>query len=221
MGRWPLLLALTIACLLYSKYNAVLVIGFTVLANIKLLKRWSLWFIVLLATALFIPHLLWQANHGYPSINYHLFERSADTYSFSNTFSYLPGQLLMAGPLIGWFLFYKAFTIRVKDAFIRCLLVNCIGTLIFFFISSDKGEVQPQWTFILFAPLVMLALICFKQKGGWPKWLLPLALVNLSIILVVRVIIIMGFGFARTYGHLKSYYGFKEWEPNGKTKGRR
>jgi hypothetical protein len=206
-----LLLALTIACLLYSKYNAVLVIGFTVLANIKLLKRWSFWFIVLLTTALFIPHLLWQANHGYPSINYHLFERSADTYSFSNTFSYLPGQLLMAGPLIGWFLFYKAFTIRVKDAFIRCLLVNCIGTLVFFFISSAKGEVQPQWTFILFAPLVMLALICFKQKGGWPKWLLPLALVNLSIILVVRVIIIMGFGFARTYGHLKSYYGFKEW----------
>jgi hypothetical protein len=35
--------------------------------------------------------------------------------------------------------------------------------------------------------------------------------VNLSIILIVRIIIIMGFGFARTYGHLKSYYGFKEW----------
>jgi hypothetical protein len=211
--KWglALLLALTVACLLYSKYNAVLVIGFTVLANIKLVKRWSFWFIVLLATALYLPHLFWQAQHGYPSINYHLFERSADTYSFSNTFSYLPGQLLMAGPLIGWFLFYKAFTTRVKDAFIRCLMVNCAGTLIFFFISSIKGEVQPQWTFILFAPLVMLVLIHFKQQAGRPKWLLPLAVTNLSIILIVRIIIIMGFGFAKTYGHLKSYYGFKEW----------
>ena len=57
----------------------------------------------------------------------------------------------------------------------------------------------------------MLVLICFKQKGGRPKWLLPLALVNVSLILAVRIIIIAGFGFAKTYGHLKSYYGFKEW----------
>ncbi|WP_428328763.1 ArnT family glycosyltransferase [Mucilaginibacter sp.] len=211
--RWGLavLLGITVACLLYSKYNGILVIGFTLLANLKLLKRVSFWGIVVLAVALYVPHILWQANHGYPSINYHLFERSADTYSFSNTFSYIPGQLLMAGPLVGWFLFCKAFTIKIKDAFIRCLLVNCVGTFIFFLISSVKGEVQPQWTFILFAPLVMLATIKLKQLGGWPKWFLPLAVVNVSIILVVRIIIIAGFGFAKTYGHLKSYYGFKDW----------
>ncbi len=206
-----LILALIIACLLYSKYNAVLVIGFTVLSNIKLLQRWSFWLILFLAAVLYMPHILWQINHGYPSVNYHLFERSGDSYNIVNTFSYLPGQLLMAGPLIGWFLFYSAFTTRIKDAFIRCLMVNCVGTLVFFFISSIKDEVQPHWTFVLFAPLVMLVLICFKQKGGRPKWLLPLAIVNVSIILVVRIIIIFGFGFARTYGHLKSYYGFKEW----------
>ena len=211
--KWKLavLLGITVACLLYSKYNGILVVGFTLLANLKLLKRPSFWFIVVLAVALYVPHIIWQVQHGYPSINYHLFERSSDKYDFTNTFSYLPGQLLMAGPLIGWFVFYKAFTTKVKDVFIRCLMVNCVGTLLFFFISSAKGEVQPQWTFILFAPLVMLALIHFKQKGGWPKWLLPLSVVNVSIIIVVRIIIIMGFGFARTYGHLKSYYGFKEW----------
>jgi hypothetical protein len=211
--KWTLaiILGIIVACLLYSKYNGVLVVGFTLLANIKLLKRGSFWLIAVLAVLIYIPHILWQVNYGYPSINYHLFERSARVYDFTDTFSYLPGQLLMAGPLIGWFLFYKAFTVRIKDAFIRCLMVNCVGTLIFFFISSSRGEVQPQWTFTLFAPLVMLALICFKQRGGWPKWLFPLAIINFSIILVVRVIIIGGFGFARTYGHLKSYYGFKEW----------
>jgi hypothetical protein len=211
--KWGLavLLAITVACLLYSKYNGILVVGFTLLANLKLLKRGTFWGIVVIAVALYVPHIIWQANHGYPSINYHLYERSADKYSFLNTFSYLPGQLLMAGPLIGWFLFYKAYTIKIKDAFIRCLLVNCLGTLLFFFISSVKGEVQPQWTFILFAPLVMLVLIRFKQQGGWPKWLLPLAVINVSIIIIVRVIVISGIGFAKTYGHLKSYYGFKDW----------
>jgi hypothetical protein len=211
--KWwlALILGIVVACLLYSKYNGVLLIGFTVIANLKLLKRWSFWMIAILAVALYMPHILWQVNHEYPSINYHLFERSAHKYDFTNTFSYLPGQLLMAGPLIGWFLFYKAFTTRIKDAFIRCLMVNCIGTLLFFWVSSFKGEVQPQWTFILFAPLVMLTLIHFKQQGGRPKWFVKLAIINLTIILVVRIIIIGGFGFARTYGHLKSYYGFKEW----------
>jgi len=206
-----ILLGIVVACLFYSKYNAVLVMVFTLAANIKLVKRPSFWLIVILAIVLYIPHILWQINHGYPSVNYHLFERSARIYDFTNTFSYLPAQLLMAGPLIGWFLFYKAFTVKVKDAFIRCLLVNCAGTLIFFFFSSIKGEVQPQWTFILFAPLVMLVLIGLKQSGGRPKWFVPVAVVNLSVILVVRVIVIVGFGFAKTYGHLKSYYGFKEW----------
>ncbi|MDP9048880.1 MAG: hypothetical protein M3N14_12145, partial [Bacteroidota bacterium] len=71
--------------------------------------------------------------------------------------------------------------------------------------------VQPQWTFVLFAPLVMLALVHFKQTGGAPRWLFKLGVVNLALILSVRIIIIFGFGFARTYGHLKSYYGFKDW----------
>ncbi len=211
--EWGLavLLGIVVACLLYSKYNAVLVIGFTVLSNIKLLRRGSFWLIAVLAFVLFIPHILWQVSHDYPTINYHLFERSARTYNFADTFSYLPGQLLMAGPLIGWFIFYKAFTTRIKDAFIRCLLVNCVGTLLFFLISSFKGTVQPQWTFVLFAPLVMLALIHFKRPGGVPRWLFRLGVVNLALILIVRLIIIFGFGFAKTYGHLKSYYGFKDW----------
>lgn len=211
--RWILaiILGIIVACLLYSKYNAVLLIGFTILSNIKLLRRGSFWLIALLAAALYLPHILWQIDHGYPSVNYHLYERSARIYNFTDTFSYLPGQLLMAGPLVGWFFFYKAFTARIKDAFIRCLLVNCAGTLLFFLISSLKGTVQPQWTFILFAPLVMLTVIGFKQSGKTPRWLAPLAIVNLSLILIVRIIIIFGFGFAKTYGHLKSYYGFKDW----------
>ncbi len=211
--NWQLaiLLGFIIACLLYSKYNGILLVGFTVVSNIGNIKRWSFWLITMVALALFIPHILWQVNHGFPTINYHLFERSDPNYNIVNTLSYLPAQFLMAGPLIGWFLFYKAFTAKIKDAFLRCLLVNCIGTLIFFLLSSGKGEVQPQWTFVLFAPLVILSLLAIKQTGGRPKWFVAVAIINLSVIVLVRIIVITGFGFARTYGHLKSYYGFKEW----------
>jgi hypothetical protein len=209
--KWALLLAVIIACLLYSKYHGVLLIGFTVLSNISLLRRRTFWVIVLLSVVLYIPHILWQVNHGYPSVNYHLFEQSTDHYDFSQTYTYFPGQLLMAGPFIGWFLFYSAFSTRIKDAFIRGLMVNGIGTFIFFLISSIKGEVQPQWTLIAFAPLSILALIRFKQAGNWRVWFGRLAMVNLVFIVLLRVSIITGSPLIRKIGQVKSLFGFKDW----------
>jgi hypothetical protein len=205
--KWALLLALIIAGLLYSKYHGVLLIGFTVLSNIKLLKRPSLYGIVILSAVLYIPHILWQVQHNYPSINYHLNERSAEVYDPVTTLLYFPGQILMAGPLIGWFLFYTALTIKVRDAFIRCLLVNFIGTVAFFLLNTIKGEVQSHWTLIAFAPLVMLVLIRFKQKGGIPKWFGKLAVINTILIVLLRLavsfppgfIIISGFQEASKY----------------------
>ncbi|MDB5111817.1 MAG: hypothetical protein JWR67_2931 [Mucilaginibacter sp.] len=213
-NSWLLALALgiIIACLLYSKYHAVLLILFTVLSNLKLLKRSSFWGIVVLATALYIPHILWQINHDYPSLNYHLYDRSAAKYNLANSYLYIPGQLLMAGPVIGWFLFYKVFTIRVKDAFIRCLLVNCIGTFLFFFISTFRGEAQPHWTLIAFAPLVMLVLISFKQAGNnIPGWFYRVAIINISVILFLRISIMFRIPPIANIGEIKSFYGFRDW----------
>jgi hypothetical protein len=209
--KWALLLAVIIACLLYSKYHGILLVGFTVLSNFSLFKRKSFWLIVVLSAVLYIPHILWQMNHGYPSVNYHLFEQSSDHYQFSQTYTYFPGQLLMAGPLIGWFLFYSAFATKVKDSFVRCLMVNAIGTFGFFLISSLKGEVQPQWTLIAFAPLTMLALIHFKQSGNWRVWVTRLAIVNVIFIVTIRVLIITASPLIRKIGQVKSLYGFKQW----------
>lgn len=209
--QWALLMAVIIACLLYSKYHGILLVGFTVLSHIKLLTRRSFWIIVVLSVALYVPHILWQVHHGYPSVNYHLFEQSSDHYQFSQTYTYFPGQLLMAGPLIGWFLFYSAFAVKVKDAFIRGLLVNGIGTFGFFLLSSIKGEVQPQWTLIAFAPLAMLALIYFEQSGARRVWFARLAVANVVFIVVIRVLIITGSPLIRKIGQVKSLYGFKQW----------
>lgn len=202
-----IILGAAIACLLYSKYHAILLIGFTVLSNLKLLKRGSFWLIVILAGLLFTPHILWQAHHGFPSLNYHLSERSADIYHPEFTYLFPLGQILMAGPLIGWFLFYKGFTARVSDAFIRCLMVNAIGTPVFFLISSFRGEVQPQWTYIAFAPLILLIVINFAQKPTIPKWFYPVAYINIAIIVAIRLTLVAGI----PVGRLQSQFGFKDW----------
>lgn len=210
---WPLaiLLGVVTACLMYSKYHAILVIGLTLASNIKLLQRGTFWGIVIIALLLFIPHILWQVQHGFPSFNYHLHDRSATVYNSSNTYTYIPGQLLMAGPVIGWFLYYSAFKVKIEDAFIRCLLVNCIGALCFFFLSTFRGEAQPHWTLVAFAPLAILALIRFNQTKAIPRWFYSAAIINVAVILFIRVSMMFGFPFVSRVGQLKSYYGFRDW----------
>lgn len=206
-----ILLAVITACLLYSKYHGILLIGFTVLSNIKLLKRKTFWFIAIGAFILYLPHILWQVHHDFPSIKYHLFDRSADRYHFEFTYLYPLGQLAMAGPLIGWFLFYSAFKIKIQDGFIRALVVNCIGTFLFFMLSTFKGEVQLHWTLIAFVPLIMLVLISFKQRGNPPQWFYKLGIANIALILFIRAALLFQFPFVMNIGPLKSYFGFRLW----------
>jgi hypothetical protein len=213
-----LILGVVIACMLYSKYHAVLLVAFTLISNIKLLTRRSFWMIAVIAVALYTPHILWQVRHGYPSVNYHLYERAVKVYNPENSYLYVPGQLLMAGPLVGWFLFYAAFTTKIKDAFIRCLMVNGIGIFAFFFFTTFRGEAQPHWTLIAFAPLIMLALIRFNQWGNVPRWFNILATINIALIVTLRLAMVLGLPIVTHIGQIKSYYGFKDWAKTVKQK---
>ncbi|MBK0380510.1 ArnT family glycosyltransferase [Mucilaginibacter segetis] len=206
-----LILGVVVACLLYSKYHGILLVGFTLISNLKLLKRRSFWGIVMLAFVLYIPHILWQMNHGYPSVAYHLSERSSEKYDLSYSYQYPLGQLLMAGPLIGWFVFYKGFTTKVKDAFIRALLFNSIGILFFFFLTSFKGEVQLHWTLIAYVPLAMLALIHLQRSEELSGWFIKLAIANTILIVLLRLCIISGLPAIKQAGAIKSYFGFSDW----------
>src|SRR5690606_38884044 len=88
-----ILLAATTTLLLLSKYHGILLIGFTVLSNPALLKRKTFWLIALLSMNLFIPHIQWQVANDFPSIKYHLYERSAEEYRIEFTLNYLLSAL--------------------------------------------------------------------------------------------------------------------------------
>lgn len=209
--KLALILGVVIACLMYSKYHGILLVGFTLLSNIKLLKRGSFYIIVALALGLYVPHLLWQYHHNFPAVNFNLFERSEGGFDITYGFTFLAAQLLIGGPLISWFLFYSAFTAKIKDAFIRCLMVNAIGVFVFFYLNTLKVNVQPHYTLIAFVPLVMLALIGIKEKQINPVWLYRLAIVNIVLIVAFRLCIVAGFDFLKQNGQLASYYGFHDW----------
>ena len=102
-----LLLGFAMAALLYSKYHGILVIFFTLLSNLKLLKSTRFRLSVLIGLFIFVPHIYWQFKNDFVSIIYHLFERSANHYKFSFTYEYLIGQILYYGPVTSIFMIYS------------------------------------------------------------------------------------------------------------------
>ncbi|MBQ4398210.1 MAG: glycosyltransferase family 39 protein [Bacteroidales bacterium] len=92
-----LLMGLTMALMVYSKYHAFLLLGLIVLSNLRLLKDGKFWVACLVALALLTPHILWQVNNGFPSFRYHLSGRN-EAFRWSYFLEYLPNQLLIFNP---------------------------------------------------------------------------------------------------------------------------
>ena len=208
--KWAFLLALVIAGMLYSKYHGILVLFFTILSNFKLLKRPSFWFIVLLSVAAFIPHIWWQLQNNYPSFYYHVIDRSAAFYQFRFTTEYLIAQLALAGPLVGWYLYKSASTLKAGDPFIKAVKFNCVGIFIFFFISTLKGRVEAHWTLPAMICLFILAYIAIARHRV-PKWFEKLAMVNIFLILLVRLVLIFPVDALRKIKIVDYYFGNAAW----------
>ena len=209
--KWAILLSLVIAGMFYSKYHGVLLVFFTVLSNLKLFKRPSFYLIILFAAILFAPHVYWQIHNGYPSVYYHLIDRSAKPYRFEYTSDYLLGQLLIAGPLVGWFLYRASVLVKSNDIFMRAVKFNFYGIFLFFLFSTFKGRVEPHWTLIAFPPLFILSFVYLSQKAGSFRWFYKLALFNVALILLARLVLIVPFPGIKDLKQVAYYYGGEEW----------
>jgi hypothetical protein len=184
-------LALVIAMLLYSKYHGILIIFFTILSNPSILTRWKTLLIILLSVGLFMPHVIWQILHGLPSINYHLFERLSPPYKFSFTADFILGQLLIAGPLVGWLIIWAALKNRYANATEKAMYWSLIGTYTLFFLSSFRSRTEANWTILLMAPLVVLSYRHLSQNKNKARWIYRLLPYSIALVLLVRVYMIL------------------------------
>ncbi|WP_316815521.1 ArnT family glycosyltransferase [Pedobacter nyackensis] len=215
--KWAFLLALVIAGMLYSKYHGILVLFFTILSNFKLLKRPTFWFVVVVSIAAFIPHIWWQVQNNYPSFYYHVIDRSSAFYKFKFTTEYLIAQLALAGPLVGWYMYKSAVSLMPDDAFIRAVKFNCVGIFIFFFISTLKGRVEAHWTLPAMLCLLILAYVAMARYSI-PKWFERLAIVNICLIVLVRLILIIPIDALRKIKIVDYYFGNETWAKGIKEK---
>ena len=181
------LLGLTMAAMLYSKYHGILILFFTVISNLKLLKSGKFWFAIGLGVFLYIPHIIWQFNNDFVSISYHFFERSASQYKISFTYEYIIGQLLYWGPLSVIFMFIAAIKFKRSNLFDKALFWNLWGFIIFFLLSSLKGRVEVNWTLPIVIPLLYFFLKFNDARPLFTRWFYLSAAPVIILILLLRL----------------------------------
>ncbi len=180
------LLAIVIAAMIYSKYHAFLVVGFTVLSNLKLLRNKYFWITVALSVVLLLPHAWWQIENEFPTLKYHLVERSKP-FRLKYVFPNLLNQLVMAGPLTGILIFWKLAKFKIKNDFDRALLFNILGFYITFFLLSFKNRIEAHWAAAIIPMLMLATFPLIKNDPGIKRWFMRLAVPVIGLLLLFRL----------------------------------
>jgi hypothetical protein len=212
-----LMLGVVAACMIYSKYHGFLVLFFTLVSNLKIMKRWSFWLIPVVFVALLIPQIMWQINKNFPTIQFHLIGRS-DPYRFDYTLNYLYSQILIAGPFIGGFLFYHGIRSKTTgDEFLRSMKFNFVGFFVLFFFTSFMGQVEAHWTAIAFIPLLIISFRGIQESKTAIKWIRYLFVPTILLILFVRIALIFEIMPAK-WSLGDQFHGWDVWAQQVKTK---
>ncbi|MBG0858170.1 MAG: glycosyltransferase family 39 protein [Bacteroidales bacterium] len=201
--KWPdvILLAVSMAGLVYSKYQAILVIGFVVLSNLSLLRNIRFWLAGIMALVLLAPHIIWQFANHFPALGYHLVARSVE-FRWKYFLEYLPNQLAVFNPLVLGAVVYILMKYRPSDKFMRSLFFLIIGFISFFWLTSFRGHVEPHWTIACSIPMIIL-IVLNSQKDQQlfrftRRYILPLILLLtlLRIFLMTDMKLNVSLGFS-------------------------
>lgn len=203
-----LLLGLSMAALMYSKYHGGLLILLVILSNLRLLKSPRFYMASILALILFLPHLFWQYSNGFPSFKYHLVER-VSAFNAGNVPEYLMNLLVIQNPFILPICIWLIIKHKAKNKFERALNYNFTGVIVFFFIASFRYHIEPQWTALISVPMIIILFnkLEYKSKlAGYIKWA---AIFIFPLILFARIAFMVDF---LPLSYLKKeFHNTKKW----------
>lgn len=207
-----ILLAVNTALLLYTKYHGILLIGFSFLYNFRwLICRWKSYVWVFLSMVLFLPHVLWQINQGFPTVMFHLFERpGGGAFEWNNLLDYIPGQLLISGPLTGFVLFWSLLKVKVESRIEKTMLFNLLSMYIFFFMVSFYHHIEANWTVVGIPALVVLSHKSLTEQPKLRRWVFRLLPYSLVLSLAARILLLFPHWLEGSRLDTE-LHGFREW----------
>jgi hypothetical protein len=185
-------LAISMVCLMYSKYHGGLLIILVILSNPALLKNIKFYLAAFLSILLFLPHLFWQYSNDFPSIKYHLIER-VSSFNPYHVPDYLASQFFFHNPFVLVVLVWIMIKVRPRNLFDKAQYYIIAGFFVFFFVSSFRYRVEPQWTALISIPVIIILFNNVEYKSwirGYLKWA---AIILFPLFLFARVACMVDF----------------------------
>jgi len=184
-----LLLCLSMAGMVYSKYQSSLVIGFIVLSNLRLLLKPRFWLAGICALFLLVPHFYWQYSNHFPSFQYHLVDRSSQ-FQLKYFLEFIPNQLAVFNPFTLGVVVYVLFKFRSKDVFERGLYFLIAGFITFFFAMAYRGHVEPHWTVASSLAMILVLYNQAKEQECVRKYIWKYVFGSLVLLLIARIVLV-------------------------------
>lgn len=190
---WASVVVLTFltTAMLYTKYHTVLVLFFCIAANVNVLTNKKFWAAVIASTILFLPHVYWQWQHGFPSVVYHLSGRNDVPWQLWYTTNYIAGQWLVLGPFICLPVLYFATRTKFDDKWLTAIKWNVIGFLLFFLYNSFRNTVEANWTAPILIPFAILSYTVLQHRLSLRKWVVGTAVLSFCIIFLIKAVLIL------------------------------
>jgi hypothetical protein len=198
-------LALSMAALMYSKYHGGLLIILIILSNPGLLRSIRFYIASFLGIIIFFPHLYWQYSNGFPSFKYHLVER-VSAFNPEHVPEYLLSQFSFNNPFILVILIWILLKVKSSNLFDKALKYIFTGFLVFFFISSFRYRVEPQWTALICIPIIVIMFNNMEFKPWLRNYLKWVTIVLFPLFMVSRLacaVDILPFSFFKNEFHKK------------------
>lgn len=193
MGN-ALLMGVAMALLAYSKYHGVLVVGFALLAHLRVFRSWRTYVALGLALLLYMPHLCWQWQHDWCSFAYHLSERHKG-FDLESPLMLLVNLLVFFNPFFVWHIIKSFSPCEESDkgrlAMLRTMRFIAVGVALFFFVASWRGSTQIQWLLPMALPVVVLLFDYARRHPRCHRYLAGVSIASACLFLIVRIIIVV------------------------------
>ncbi len=184
-------MGLLAAAMLYSKYHGALLLLLVILSNLQLLRNKYFYIALLVAMLCFMPHIVWQIENDFPSLKYHLVQRSAKAYRFLYTWEYPLNQLAVLGPFTLPMMLIAVFKSKARTSLSRTMRFIFWGFLGFFLLMTFKGHVEPHWTIVAVIPGIYFCHPWAVQNETRARFFLFGTLFAAVLLLIARILLLI------------------------------
>lgn len=185
---YTILLAVSMAGLIYSKYQGILVIFLVAISNLSLLKKGKSWVALILAFLLCIPHFWWQYSHGFPSFQYQLVDR-ASSFRWQYLLEYVFNQLAVFNPVTLAAVFYVIWKYKAQTPSERAQYFIITGFLTTFLLTTFRGHAEPHWTIAASIPMIVLLNNKLNIDFRLTRYVTRYVTASLLLVFAARIII--------------------------------